>query len=159
MINGTTYSYYFLCPRKMWLSYYGVGQEQYDENVNLGKQIDESTYLRDKHNVRIDNVTIDHISKNVLYEVKKSQSCKEMAINQVKYYLYILSLKGMDDMEGCLLFPTQRKREPVYLEAEDKNIIEENIKKIEIILAQPNPPQTIDGKVCKSCAYYEFCFI
>ncbi|MEG1805216.1 MAG: Dna2/Cas4 domain-containing protein, partial [Clostridia bacterium] len=125
----------------MWLCYYGIGQETNCENVKLGKQLDEESYMREKHNIMIDNICIDHMSNNVVYEVKKSDACEEMAINQVKFYLYSLSKKGFENMKGCILYPLQKDRKEVILEDNDVDTITKNIEIIEKIIEKKQPPE------------------
>ena len=90
-VTGTIYSYSFLCMRKVWLSYHNLSFEGESELVKIGKFIDENTYANQKHNFMIDNkVNIDFLKNNVVHEIKKSDKEKQMAINQIKYYLFIL---------------------------------------------------------------------
>lgn len=72
-ITGVMIYYYEVCKRKLWYFYHEIQMEQTNENVLIGKVIDEETYKRDKKHINIDNiVNIDFIrSKNMLHEVKK----------------------------------------------------------------------------------------
>lgn len=56
--------------------------EHLDENVQLGKLLDESSYNREKGQVMIDEtVNIDFIKDwKVLHEVKKSKAIEEAGI-------------------------------------------------------------------------------
>jgi len=158
-ITGTIYSYSFLCYRKVWFSYHNICKENDDQNVAMGSIIDESTYKRFEHNIHIDDVCIDYINGNVIYEVKKSEKQKQMAINQVKFYLYNLYLKGVKDMRGCINYPLLNKKEYVSLNDVDIKNIEERLVCIEEILKLCNPPKLINDKVCKNCAYFQLCYI
>ena len=91
-ITGVMIYYYEVCKRKLWYFYHEIQMEQTNENVLIGKVIDEETYKRDKKHINIDNiVNIDFIrSKNMLHEVKKSKKIEQASILQVKYYLYFL---------------------------------------------------------------------
>ena len=64
--------------------------EDENENVQLGKLLDENSYKRDDKHIEIDGIiNIDFIhEKNELHEIKKSKSIEEAGIWQVKYYLY-----------------------------------------------------------------------
>ena len=91
-ITGMMVYYYVVCKRKLWYFYHEIQMEQGNENVAIGKVIDEETYRRDDKHINIDNViNIDFIrSKGILHEVKKSDKIEEASILQVKYYLYYL---------------------------------------------------------------------
>lgn len=66
--------------------------ESSNEDVELGKLIDENSYSNDEKHINIDNViNIDFIRlDNVLHEIKKSNKIENASIWQVKYYLYYL---------------------------------------------------------------------
>ncbi len=82
-----------------------------------------------------------------------------MAINQIKYYLYVLHKHGLKDIKGMLAVPAEHLTEEVFLTGEDIETVETNLELIKEILVGENLPQSIDKPVCKSCAYYEFCYI
>ena len=92
MITGLMFYYYWVCKRKLWYFYHEIGMEQGNENVQLGKLLDENTYKREEKHINIDNViNIDFIAdKKILHEIKKSRKIEEAGIWQVKYYLYYL---------------------------------------------------------------------
>ena len=159
-VTGTIYSYSFLCMRKVWFSYHNLYFEGENELVQIGKFIDENTYTNQKHNFMIDNkVNIDFLKDNIVHEIKKSDKEKQMAINQIKYYLFILKQHGFDDIKGELNIPSKRYKEEVILEeGDDKNILE-RLELINKIIKSNDIPETINISACKKCAYYEFCYI
>ena len=159
-VTGTIYSYSFLCMRKVWLSYHNLSFEGENELVHIGKFIDENTYTNQKHNFMIDNkVNIDFLKDNIVHEVKKSDKEKQMAINQIKYYLFILKQHGFDNIKGELNIPSKRYKEEVLLEERDNEKILERLEIINQTLSEKNIPETINKSSCKKCAYYEFCYI
>ena len=91
-ITGVMVYYNEVCQRKLWYFYHGIQLEQDNENVKIGKVLDEETYKRDEKHINIDNViNIDFIrSSGILHEIKKSRKIEEAGILQVKYYLYYL---------------------------------------------------------------------
>ena len=159
-VTGTIYSYSFLCMRKVWLSYHNLSFEGENELVQIGKFIDENTYTNQKHNFMIDNkVNIDFLKDNIVHEIKKSDKEKQMAINQIKYYLFILKQHGFDNIKGELNIPSKRYKEEVLLEEGDDKKILERLEIINQTLSEKNIPETINKSSCKKCAYYEFCYI
>lgn len=159
-ISGTIYSYSFLCMRKVWLSYHNLSMEQESELVEIGKIIDENTYKNERHNFMIDNtVNIDFLKKNIVHEIKKSDREKQMAVNQIKYYLFILKNHGFENIKGELNIPKSKYKEEVILEEEDDEKIKNRLDNIYKILKNKNMPETINKKSCKKCAYYELCYI
>lgn len=159
-VSGTIYSYSFLCMRKVWLSYHNISMEQESELVQIGKLIDENTYKNQRHNFMIDNtINIDFLKNNIVHEVKKSDKEKQMAINQIKYYLFILKEHGFENMKGQLNIPTSKYTEEVHLNEKDIENVKNQLTKISKIIESNDIPKTIDKPSCKKCAYYELCYI
>lgn len=158
-ITGTIYSYSFLCFRKVWFAYHNITEENDNQDVAIGSIIDDSTYKRFEHNIHIDNICIDYLSGDVIYEVKKSDKQNQMAINQVKYYLYKLNLKGVKNISGCINYPLLNKKEKVCLEETDIAFIENKLYEVKDVLLKSHPPKVTNNKVCKNCAYFQLCYI
>ena len=160
-ITGTMIYYYFVCRRKLWCFYNNITLENESERVLLGKLLDETAYGREHKHIMIDEtVNVDFIKDwKVLHEVKKSKSIEKASIWQVKYYLYFLNKREIPIEKGILDYPKIKKREEVFLKEGDSEKIEEIITSIESIVLQEKMPSTIDSKICKSCAYYEYCYV
>ena len=159
-ITGTMYSYSFLCNRKLWLFSRNIEMEHNSQNVEIGKIIYDSSFSRHNKHVMIDNfINVDFIEDGIVYEVKKSSKGREMAINQIKYYLYILRKKGVDCPKGILSIPEEKKREEVFLTEEDVAFIEARLKEIETLINSPTIPEAIRIKQCRSCAYFDLCYV
>ena len=160
-ISGTIFYYYFVCKRKLWLFSNGIQLENENEDVKIGKLIDENSYSRALKHVLIDEtVNIDFIKDwKILHEVKKQKSIEEAGIWQLKYYIYFLRKRGINIEKGILDYPKLRKREIVILTIEDKNKIEEILEEIKILLKLKEPPKIEKKNLCKKCAYYEYCYI
>lgn len=158
-ISGTSYLYSFICERKLWLYAHGILMESDCENVKIGKVIDENAYGKNIKHILIDeNANVDVLKDKIIYEVKKSSSEKEAALEQIYYYLYILKKKGINDLNGELRIPKENRIESVYLTDKKCIEIEEQMNYIIQIISQDLPPKT-KTKFCKKCAYFEFCFV
>ncbi|MEE0777062.1 MAG: CRISPR-associated protein Cas4 [Bacillota bacterium] len=159
-ITGVIYSYYFLCQRKMWLFANEIQMEDQHENVAIGKLIDEATYPREEKHFMLDGIAnIDFLKNDVVFEIKKSDAQLDMAINQVKYYIYLLRQKGLDISEGSINIPTKKITHSVIYEENDTIEIEHRLGEINRIISRPHPQKAIAMKACSHCAYYESCFI
>lgn len=160
-ITGIMIYYYEVCKRKLWYFYNEIQMEQGNENVEIGKVIDEETYIRDKKHVNIDNIiNIDFIrSRKILHEVKKSNKIEEASILQIKYYLYFLNKRGVKNIKGKIDYPLLKQSVDVELTDEDIIMIEEILGDIENIVKSSNAPSMQKKRICKSCAYHDLCFI
>lgn len=160
-VTGSMFYYYYVCKRKLWYFSHQIDMEHNSELVGMGKLIDEESYAREKKHILVDDtINIDFLkSWKIVHEVKKSKSIEPASIWQLKYYMSVLEDKGVEIEKGILDFPKLRKREEVYLTDKDRCEIKESLKEIEIIIKNPLPPKLEKKKICKKCAYYEFCFI
>jgi CRISPR-associated exonuclease Cas4 len=160
-ITGLMVYYYFICQRKLWYFANEINMEQNSELVSIGKILDETSYTREKKGILIDNtINIDFIKNGaVLHEVKKTKAIEEAGIWQLKYYMYYLRKRGVEVFEAKIDFPLLRETKEIILENEDITIIENVIKNIEEIVLENKPPQVINDKICKNCAYYDLCYV
>ena len=160
-ITSVMIYYYEVCKRKLWYFYNEIQMEQGNENVEIGKTIDEETYRREKKHINIDNIiNIDFIkSKGILHEVKKSNKIEDASILQVKYYLYFLKKKGVENIKAKIDYPLLKQSIDVELTDEDNIVIEDILLDLQKITSLKNPPYLDKKRICKACAYHDLCFI
>lgn len=159
-ITGSMINYYFVCKRKLWFFLNDIQMEYQNEDVQLGKLIDEESYKREKKNILInETISVDFLKDyHVIHEVKKSKSIEEASEWQLKYYIYYLKQQGLQIDKGVLDYPKLRIRKDVYLTKEDEDLFINIIREIEEI-KDSKAPCKINKKFCKKCAYYEMCYI
>ena len=163
-LTATHINYYNVCHRKLWLFANGIQMEHNSEIVAEGKLIAETTYLdrnRKYTELAIDGIKIDfYDAKNkVVHEVKKSDKVENAHIAQVKYYLYILQQHGVDGASGIIEYPKLKQRQKVQLTDRDVEEVKRWELETEKIIGLENCPPVINAKICKSCSYFEFCYI
>ena len=160
-ITGMMVYYYFVCKKKLWYFANQIQMEQNSELVEIGKIIDETSYKNQEKHILIDNtINIDFIKNNViLHEVKKTKSIEEASIWQVKYYMYYLEQKGVENIKAKIDFPLIKETKDVVLNYEDRQALQNIITNIREIINSKNPMDVIQDKKCKKCAYYDLCFI
>jgi len=139
--------------------------EQENENVKVGKIISDTTYQREKKEIKISTDDFDVVldffdkSKNCVNEIKKSDKMEEIHIWQVKFYIYVLESIGMKNVIGQIDYPKLKQKIEVNLSEDDRfklKIIIEDIKKI---VQQKYSPDVINMPFCKNCSYFELCYI
>ena len=157
-ITATHINYYKFCKRQLWLSLHYINMEQYNEDVLIGKLIEESSFKRRSNKnkqIELGSIKIDYLDKDnkIIYETKKSSRNLESAIWQMKYYLYILN----DNYTGIIEIPKEKKKEKVILTDDDVIEINTIIMDIEII-KNSKCPKPINNKKCKKCSFNEYCY-
>lgn len=160
--TGTMVNYYFVCRRKLWLFIHNLSFEHDSEIVEIGKLISQYSYRREEKEVEIDKtIVIDWIDFNhrIIHEVKKSDKMEEAHIWQVKYYLYYLEMKGIKGFTGVIDYPKIRRKQNVELTSGDRETLDVVLEEIRKITMLEKPPEKVRISACKSCSYYNFCWV
>ena len=137
-VTGVMIYYYFVCKRKLWYFINEINMESDNENVMLGKLLDENSYRRDDKHINIDNViNIDFIKEHQeLHEIKKSKAIEEAGIWQVKYYLYYLKQRGVKGLTAKIDYPLIKKNIVVELSEDDEVQLQKTVADIEKLKMQ-----------------------
>lgn len=162
--SATLFNYYHLCKRKMWLHANQITMEHTHVNVSIGKEIGENTYHRRAKKwkeLNLGNAKIDYYDTktNTVREIKKSDKLENSHIAQVQYYLYLLRQRGISNCKGIIEYPKLRKTTDVNLIDNDITTIRTQIEDIQTIIDTKNCPPLEKKRYCKSCSYYNFCFV
>lgn len=159
-VTGTEINYYFVCKKKLWFFVHDIHMEQTSQYVEIGKEIHENSFNREKKEIQIDGtIVLDFWDKDlVIHETKKSKAMEDATRYQLLYYIYYLKQKGIEGVKGIVHFPAQKRTETVELQEEDILGIEQIIGNINQIKALPVPPNGPKLKICNKCSYYELCF-
>ena len=160
-INGTQINYYFICKTKLWLFSHNIRLEDESENVRLGKILHEDSFKRE-NDYLIDNlINVDFIKVNdyvEIHEVKKTQKMEKSHEFQLLYYMhYLKNKKDIHNIKGFLDYPKNRKKREIFLtEEKEKELLKiiEDINKIN----ENEMPKPKKSRICRKCAYFEFCF-
>jgi len=163
-ITGTHFNYYQICKRKLWLFANGINMEHTSDLVYEGKLIHEKSYPQRPERyeeLEIEGCKIDFYDarNKVVHEIKKSDKVETAHEWQVKYYIYVLERNGIEGVSGILEYPDLRHKSYVELTDEDRTGIKTIEKDIESIVTSDACPPVINGKICKNCSYYEFCYV
>ena len=163
-LTATHINYYFICHRKLWLFANGINMEHTSDTVAEGKLIGETTYPQRPAKyteVEIGGSKIDfYDAKNkVIHEIKKSNSIEAAHEWQVKYYIWLLGQNGIEGVTGIIEYPKLRHTSAVELSEEDEAYLATIIHSIKHIVENETCPPRINSKICKSCSYYDFCYI
>jgi len=162
-ITGTYINYYFICHRKLWLFANGINMEHTSDLVSEGRLIHETTYPQrsEKYTeIELEGIKIDYFDpvNKVIHETKKSGSKEEAHKWQLKYYMYVLKLHGMEGVTGKLEYPKQRETEEVFLTTEDEDKLKQVMTEIKEMIASDACPPRIKKSKCRKCSYFDFCW-
>lgn len=174
-VGGMLVGYYQLCPRKAWLSMRGIWMEQESDTVALGRLLDDHSYDRSEKHLTIDAEAPDgtalvgkidraNLREGVLHETKKSRSCEDAHLWQVRFYLWLLYRNGVARADGTpfrgqLDYPLLRRTETVTLESEHETELAQTVTAIRELATQDIPPARLTKRsFCAKCAYEELCY-
>lgn len=96
--------------------------------------------------------------KGVVHEIKRSDKVEAAHAWQVKFYLWLLRLNGVEDATGLLEYPKLRKIDELFLQDEDCERLKQMVCAIRHLVTDENCPPTINAKICKKCSYYDLCY-
>ena len=163
-ITGTHFNYYQVCKRKLWLFANGLNMEHTSDLVYDGKLIQETTYPQRSERyeeLEMGGIKIDFYDarNRVIHEIKRSNKIERAHEWQVKYYIYVLEQTGIEGVSGVLEYPTLRHTARVTLSDNDRAKIQNMEREIKQIVESETCPSVINARICKSCSYYEFCYV
>jgi CRISPR-associated exonuclease Cas4 len=95
----------------------------------------------------------------VIHEIKKSGKIEQAHIWQLKYYIYLFDKEGITDVTGLLEYPALRQTTQVVIEDGDFQKIETILSDIELLIHKEECPPVITSKICRSCSYFDFCYV
>lgn len=163
-LTGTHIAYLHTCHRKLWLFANGIHMEHTSGMVAEGKLIADTTYLdraRKYTELAIEGIKIDfYDAKNrVVHEVKKSDKVEQAHFAQVKYYLAVLVRNGIDQPSAIIEYPKLKQRE--IIEWDNQYLADATLweSQVEIIVQDDLCPALVKKSICKSCSYYELCYV
>jgi len=147
--------------------------EHTSEIVADGKLLHESSYPQRAEKYReIDlsfglNKQIELFGKidfydakaKIIHEIKRSDKIEDAHEWQIKFYIYLLELNGIEGVTAILEYPKLRIIKEVSLSLIDKEYLDVMFVKIAELMESETCPPRINSKICKSCSYYELCYV
>ena len=160
-IGGTLLWYYSICRREVWLMARKIVPEERNEDIAIGRLIDQNSYSREKHQISFRDNKLDFLQQKdgmlVVSEIKKSSRAEKASMLQLAHYLYELEKEGFA-ASGVLLYPKEKKRTEVVLTDALRRQLDAAYAEIEKISASETPPSLTKCKYCAKCAYGEYCW-
>ena len=172
-ITATHINYYHICHRKLWLFSNGINMEHTSEIVADGKLLHETSYPQRADKYREIDISATHNNQielfgkidfydakaKIIHEIKRSEKMEDAHEWQVKFYIYLLELNGIEGVTATLEYPKLRITKEVSLSFVDKEYLKVMFVKIAELMESETCPPRISSKICKSCSYYELCYV
>jgi CRISPR-associated exonuclease Cas4 len=135
-----------------------ISETTYPQRSEQYTEIEVKAFYQDIHLVA--KIDFYDARNRVVHEVKKSDKLEEAHIAQVQFYLYVLEQNGVESPTGILEYPKLRQTLPIpTLSAETRSQIESWLWEIASILKSSQPPEAIRKSYCKTCSFFDFCFV
>ncbi|RMG19916.1 MAG: CRISPR-associated protein Cas4 [Bacteroidetes bacterium] len=174
-LTGMLLGYYLLCPRKAWLSQRGLWMEQESQAVQLGRLLDERSYQRASKQLDLEvelpegthlrgRIDWAELQQGVLHETKKGRACEEAHKWQLRFYLWLLKLCGVQapgggPFTGLLNYPRLRQTVAVELRPTEEQQLQQYLHQLHQLLLVSRPPARCTRRsFCKKCAFEELCY-
>lgn len=171
-INATLINLYNVCKRECWLHANGINMEHTSDTVYDGKMLHETSYpeRNEKHSEMAIEASYNNVSlygkvdfydarQKTIHETKRGNKVETAHEWQVKFYLWLLKLNGVEGATAMLEYPLLRQKDKVELSEEDIATLKETVIKVALLKEAEQCPSVINAKICKSCSYFEFCYV
>lgn len=171
-INATLINLYHVCQRECWLHANGINMEHTSDIVYDGKMLHETSYTQrsNKHTELSIEAKFDEVDlygkidfydarQKIIHETKRSNKAEKAHEWQVKFYLWLLKLNGIEAATATLEYPLLKQTEHVELSEEDISHLKRVIRNIIQLRKSDKCPPVINSKICPGCSYYELCYI
>lgn len=171
-INATLVNLFNVCPRECWFHANGINMEHTSDTVYEGKLLHETSYTdrNEKHSELSIEAKFNEISlygkidfydakRKTIHETKRGNKVEEAHTWQVKFYLWLLFLNRIEDASAVIEYPLLRQTESVALAESDVAALEKMVTQVSQLQHSVLCPPVLNGKICKSCSYYDFCYI
>lgn len=171
-LTATHINYYIVCQRKLWLFINGINMEHTSDIVADGKLLHETSYPQraEKYTEIELSATYNDIeltgkidfydaNEKIIHETKRSDKVEKAHEWQVKYYIWLLELNDVKSVRAILEYPTLRQKNLVMLDEADRQHLTDILAAIAQLKETDICPPKINAKICKSCSYYELCYI
>ena len=169
---ATHINYYHICHRKLWLFANSINMEHTSDIVYDGKLLHETSYpqraeryteieLSATYNDQLLSGKIDFFDtkEKIIHEIKRSDKVEKAHEWQAKFYIWLLELNGILNAYAILEYTKLRETKEINLTEEERLSLRNTINKIFQLVFNKECPPKINSKICKSCSYYEFCYI
>ena len=146
--------------------------EHTSDTVYDGKMLHETSYPQrnEKHSelsIEAKYGGIDLFGKidfydarqKIIHETKRSDKVEKAHEWQVKFYLWLLKLNDIEGATAILEYPLLRHTDHVELQQDDIDHLKKSLMEIKQLKGSENCPQVINARICKSCSYYELCYV
>ena len=172
-INATLINLYHVCPREMWLHTNGINMEHTSDTVYDGKLLHETSYPQRAE--KYSEIDISATTKNginltgkidfydakekVIHEIKRSDKVENAHEWQVKFYIWLLEQNDISGVHGIIEYPKLRETKDILLTETDRNYLKLVVANIIELQQSEICPPRLNSKICKSCSYYDLCYI
>ncbi|MDO9554409.1 CRISPR-associated protein Cas4 [Rhodonellum sp.] len=171
-INATLINLYHICKRECWLHSHGITMEHTSDTVYDGKLLHENSYSgrSEKHSEMIVEAIYNGISltgkvdfydsrQKIIHETKRGNKVEQAHVWQVKFYLWMFQLNGIEGATAILEYPLLRKIDRVELTVDDIRYLIHAVSEIASLKNSDHCPSVINAKICESCSYFELCYV
>jgi CRISPR-associated exonuclease Cas4 len=133
-------------------------ETSYPQRAEKYREIDLSFTLNNKIDL-FGKIDFYDAKEKMIHEIKRSDKIEEAHEWQVKFYIYLLELNGIEGATAILEYPKLRITKELSLSFVDKEYLKVMFVKIVELMESEICPPRINSKICKSCSYYELCYV
>lgn len=158
-VSGLAFQHIVLCPTRTWLHHHRIDCGHLSKHMQLGTLLHDTAY-EGTAEPRFFGIAPDRVDwrHRGISEVKKSRSHEAALINQLYFYLAVLTVATNEPWRGILRYPANRRTKPVLLDSAAVNKLLAHFQEIQAVLSLRQPPAKEQKSVCKGCSYRILCW-
>lgn len=157
-IGGVHIKYLYHCRRQLWLYGRGYRPERYDELVQFGEAVNDTSYSR-RSPVDLGAARLDFIDgQHFVHEVKSSGRMTDADEAQLRHYCLRLREIGVDAQGGVLHYPKTRRICRVAFGGVEEAQARSDIGEALNVLATPESPPRLTRSRCRGCSFTDYCW-
>jgi len=97
--------------------------------------------------------------EKMIHEIKRSDKIEAAHEWQVKFYIWLLEQNEINGVRAIIEYPKLRETKETALTEPDRTYLKLLVSNILELQQNATCPPRINSKICKSCSYYELCYV
>jgi len=133
-------------------------ETSYPQRAEKYQEIDVSATTSNRINLT-GKIDFYDAKEKVIHEIKRSDKVENAHEWQVKYYIWLLEQNDIPGVHGIIEYPKLRETKEIELKETDRKYLQVVVAHIVELQQNETCPPRLDSKICKSCSYYDLCYI
>jgi CRISPR-associated exonuclease Cas4 len=158
-VHGLSFQHIVLCPTRAWLHYHRLDCGHLNRHMQLGLLLHERRG-NDVSTYGLYGLAPDRVdwTRREVSEIKKSRSHEPALINQMMFYVAVLTGATGQPWQGVLRYTASRRTKTIPLDPATIQQLQQSLIRLREVLHLSRPPPKERKSVCRGCSYSLLCW-